>query len=512
MALSQDLRRTRPQQQELSQFWQSVGSDPNDIRLPSGFDRDSLGWEPGRVMSQEEVQKVWENLHTGYKDFGLDFNTYLNDPRSAIRQENGQYVYRPENVTDYWAGINDGNFGFADLAKGFLTTPSITAPLMALGGGILGMEGIIGSAAGQMGSSAFPTFLGDAAAGVGGAAAGAAGSLPANYWNMVADSGQIATDVAPGLWETAGQVANTLPPAEFGSSFAPTLTQGTTAAADLGWNLGMPTMSPGMAGTAAGAAALGGAATSFGGPLGNMVVDGAGNISQGLVDLGNSAVDLAPGTGGPGGTPPTNSTIPGQVARTTIGRLLSGQGGIDDYLAAIGLLGGTALGVKGAKDQQDATKELYDNFYKMGQPYRDSLSALNSNPSSFYSSPQYQGALDYGTQAVGKALSAKGGNPWGNETSKQAMLDFSGKFGLDAYNQRWNQLSSAGQLGLGATPGLGLANVQAQGGIPNAVGAGIAGLTTPTYNLGDIVGEDEVVARRRANEARRNSYPTWMNP
>jgi hypothetical protein len=458
MALSQDLRRTRPQQQELSQFWQSVGSDPNDIRLPSGFDRDSLGWEPGRVMSQEEVQKVWENLHTGYKDFGLDFNTYLNDPRSAIRQENGQYVYRPENVTDYWAGINDGNFGFADLAKGFLTTPSIMAPLMAIGGGILGAEGIIGSAAGQMGSSSFPTFLGDAAAGLGGEGLGSlAGMSDAQITDFFRQNG---------VQGVSGDAAHAYGGMSAGDEFLNTMSE----------------FVPGGQGAAEAAAAAG---------------------SWSPLDVTESVMPKP-------GTPGWNSY--GLGATSPIGRILSGQGNIDDYLGAAGLIGGTALGIKGANDQQDATKQLYDNFYGMGQPYRDSLATLNSNPSSFYSSPQYQGALDYGTQAVGKALSAKGGNPWGNETSKQAMLDFSGKFGLDAYNQRWNQLSSAGQLGLGATPGLGLANAQAQGGIPNAIGAGIAGLTTPTYNLGDIVGEDEIVARRRANEARRNSYPTWMNP
>jgi alpha-D-ribose 1-methylphosphonate 5-triphosphate synthase subunit PhnG len=81
-------------------------------------------------------------------------------------------------------------------------------------------------------------------------------------------------------------------------------------------------------------------------------------------------------------------------------------------------------------------------------------------------------------------------------------LDFSGKFGLDAYNQRWNQLSSAGQLGLGATPSLGLANVQAQGGTTNALGAGLAGLTTPSYSLEDIL--------KNRGTGYNSNY--WMNP
>lgn len=164
----------------------------------------------------------------------------------------------------------------------------------------------------------------------------------------------------------------------------------------------------------------------------------------------------------------------GSAASSALSRILGGNASTQDWLSLAGQLGSLGLGVYGANQQANATSDLYNRYFDMGAPYRASLQQLNDNPASFYSSPMFQGALQQGSDALSRSLSAKVGNPILNPTALQEMQNYTTRGSLDAYNQRWNQLASAGQLGVGQAAGLGSQAAAAQGGTANALGAGLS--------------------------------------
>lgn len=154
-------------------------------------------------------------------------------------------------------------------------------------------------------------------------------------------------------------------------------------------------------------------------------------------------------------------------------RFIDGTATTADWGDLIGRLGPSILGFLGANNQSNAQNDLYKEWLKLGEPYRNSLASLNADPISFYNSPHVQGALQHGTDAMARSLSAKVGNPILNPTALQEMQNYTTRGLMDMYNQRFGQLTTAGQLGLGAAAGMGQGAVNAQAGPYNAIGAGI---------------------------------------
>lgn len=156
-----------------------------------------------------------------------------------------------------------------------------------------------------------------------------------------------------------------------------------------------------------------------------------------------------------------------------LSRILGGNAGAGDWADLVGKIGPSLLGYLGASKQSDSQQNLYNDWLSLGKEYRDSLSALNKDPMSYYSSPQVQGALQQGSDILARSLSAKVGNPILNPTALQEMQNFTTRGLMDMYNNRFGQLTTAGQLGLGAASGMGQGAVNAQAGPYNAIGAGI---------------------------------------
>jgi len=213
-----------------------------------------------------------------------------------------------------------------------------------------------------------------------------------------------------------------------------------------------------------------------------MYPDGSSSVQQ----TGGVAPNLTTNTPTTSVTPPVTPSVPSASNAAALSKLLKDQFGIDIDPSTLGLTGDALsglLGLYGANQQSKSAENLYNQQLALGAPYRAELANLNSNPSSFYSSPMFQGALQQGSDAMARSLSAKVGNPILNPTALQSMQDYTTRGSLDAFNQRFNQLSSAGQLGLGAVPSLGTNAISAQGGVANALGAGIGSLTdnTPDY-------------------------------
>lgn len=245
-------------------------------------------------------------------------------------------------------------------------------------------------------------------------------------------------------------------------------------------------------------AAVGGAATGAG--LGLQAVNSLG-LPLSAAELGAGALGatgMPVPTEAPGLTqapaPVQNITTPGPLPGTTtvpagtmttgaagtgtsaLSQLLKSTLGIDVAPGTLDLIGkglGLGLGVYGANQQADASKSLADQYMSMGAPYRTSLAQLEANPEGFYKSPLVQGALQQGSDALARSLSAKVGNPILNPTALQEMQNFTTRGLLDAYNNRFSQLAGAGQLGVSQAAPLGVQANQAQGTTYNALGAGI---------------------------------------
>jgi hypothetical protein len=165
-----------------------------------------------------------------------------------------------------------------------------------------------------------------------------------------------------------------------------------------------------------------------------------------------------------------------QAAKTGLSKVLKDTLGIDVDSSTLDLIGkglGLGLGVYGADKQADAAKDLASQYMGMGAPYRAELANLNANPSSFYGSDIFQGALQQGSDALSRSLSAKVGNPILNPTALQEMQNYTTRGSLDAFNTRWNQLASAGQLGVSQAAPLGQQANAASGNTYNALGAGL---------------------------------------
>jgi hypothetical protein len=236
--------------------------------------------------------------------------------------------------------------------------------------------------------------------------------------------------------------------------------------------------------TAEGVAALGamgsagaGLGTGTTGALGALSLDAAGNIAPAVIapavsNLASAGTTLASGT-----TPAAGAAGAGTAATQATG--LSGllkSLGLDVSPSTLDLAGkllGTGLSVYASNQQADAAQNIANQYMNMGAPYRAELAKLNADPMSFYSSPMFQGALQQGSDALARSLSAKVGNPILNPTALQEMQNYTTRGSLDAYNQRFNQLSNAGQLGTGQAANLGSIANQAQGQTYNALGAGL---------------------------------------
>jgi hypothetical protein len=102
----------------------------------------------------------------------------------------------------------------------------------------------------------------------------------------------------------------------------------------------------------------------------------------------------------------------------------------------------TLLGREDAaiKRQQDAINWAR----QQGEPYRQQLSALLGNPSSFLQSEGVQSSVQQGTNALGRALSAKVGNPAGNMTAMGEMQNYATN---SLYDKLGAEITRLGQLG-----------------------------------------------------------------
>ena len=168
-----------------------------------------------------------------------------------------------------------------------------------------------------------------------------------------------------------------------------------------------------------------------------------------------AASTLIHGAPNPSGVPVGPGTIPG----------------------TLGTLGATALGVYGADQASDSYSGLSSEILAKYQPFLDQSLAWMKDPNAYFMGPG-KSALD----ANLAALSVHGNpatSPWALGTANEAAL------------KNWQQavlgFGNVGLGGTGAQANLGSQAINADSGVYNALGSGIANLTNPQPTILDLI-------------------------
>jgi len=169
--------------------------------------------------------------------------------------------------------------------------------------------------------------------------------------------------------------------------------------------------------------------------------------------------------------------------------ILKSLGLSDSDISTIGKLGAAGLGAYASNQQSNALAEQAAKFAEFGAPYRQQLASLQSDPGSFLSSPRVTSAVDQGTSAMARALSARDGNPTGSGRALQEMQNYATNSLYGQLTNRENQLANFGGLSNfdAAAPSANLASVQQTGNMYNAIGAGINDIFNPQPTYLDLI-------------------------
>lgn len=175
----------------------------------------------------------------------------------------------------------------------------------------------------------------------------------------------------------------------------------------------------------------------------------------------------------------------------------------EELTKLLGAFGPAALGALGAYQQGNTLKDLakqqdarWREMMGMGAPYRSKLADLYGNPNAFLSSQEVQVPVQQGTDALARSLSTKVGNPIGNPGAMSEIQNYAsnqlfgrlgqekdrlaGFGGLSAYNQAG---ASGGNNSLQAQ----MAGMNADSGIWNSIGSGLANYFNPPSSLESIL-------------------------
>jgi len=237
-----------------------------------------------------------------------------------------------------------------------------------------------------------------------------------------------------------------------------------------------------LGGVGAGAGATGTEAASTFGAGGEFAGAGASNagiagttLAEQSAGIGSgSAAGTAAGTGvgtGVGGTAVTGAGT--AATGTALQRILDGSGTTQDYLTLAGQVAPSLLGMHASNEQTDALTRLADRNFEIGAPFRSRLAEISEDPNLFYDSPQAKQA----TESVLRRLSATHGNVAGSPYGQALTIDaLAGQFG-----QERDRLANFGGLTAfnQAAPGSATAAIGSQANFFNALGGGIADVTTP---------------------------------
>lgn len=460
--------------------------------LFSGALGDLPAFRPGTVLSQEEVAQMLPLLmNPDYiKGAPTSAEEYFGDPRAAIKIENGQFVWRPDQMQGDWESSIGGNYGL-DTLKGFISSPGVQVMASALGGG--GLSSFL-NVAGQAASTATDNPIYKQLTGLLNLANGVY-----NNWDSISNfaqdpignlsklnpfggdgavTGGYTDTYSPGTFSNAMTDAGTFSPMSSLEDMTSAITSGATPAVSTG-GVGDFALTDSGLGAALGlpagglAAILGGTGMTIPGTLGNIALDAAGNQINTGVNLGNSAQTAVPGLGSDVGSSGAGAATASSAASELLKKL-----GLDVSPGMLDLIGkglGAGIGLLGSNAQSDALQKLYNDTTAQRAPFLNKAVGYLNNPDSFYTSPEATGAAN----ATMRALSTKFGNPG---TSPTAQSLATGAL-YDRYSNAVNSLGSLGLSGQGIQANLG-SQIASMSGQPYAIGGNLIGsMTSPSMGM-----------------------------
>ena len=169
------------------------------------------------------------------------------------------------------------------------------------------------------------------------------------------------------------------------------------------------------------------------------------------------------------------------------------SGGTNNELTLAKLLGAgipAGLGAYASSNQTDKLTELANKYSAMGQPYRDRLSALYANPSTFLNSDAVRIPVQQGTDMLARSLSTRG-NPTGSGNALTELQRYSSGQLYDRLGQEKDRLSGFGGLSAysGAAPQAATNAIGSSANTYNAIGAGAADIFNPkpANSLADLI-------------------------
>jgi len=84
-----------------------------------------------------------------------------------------------------------------------------------------------------------------------------------------------------------------------------------------------------------------------------------------------------------------------------------------------GNLGGAGLGLFGQLFNRNQQNQAYNDYYNIGAPYRDRLSAITNDPNLYYNSPEAQSLANQSDRRYSSVV----GNPAGSGTAQAGALE-----------------------------------------------------------------------------------------
>jgi len=391
-----------------------------------------------------------------------DYYEYLYGPGVTQETINGEIFFKTPNGADaYLPG---------------------TSPLQYNPPPSMGSQLTLGALAAMAGAGLFGGGAGGAAAATEGAGGAALGELGSGAFNMAVPELGL-TGASSSLAPTGGVLGSGTAGLAGGSAFYPAadaLALGTTGLTGAGvtgplsfGEIAQPELGSGMMGN-----------TSV------STVPTGGELGSGASAVPGAESVFPAGSGTAATTGATAATTAANAASTgsALSRIMDGTATTADYTSLAGILGSTGLGILGANQQADASRDVADKYLAMGAPYRDRLAASYAPGFSMADQPDFMNALDIGANAAARATSAKVGNPVDNPGAYAEMQKYiSGSLALPQLNTYRSQLGSFGQLGTAVAGANDTSAANQTGSMYNALGYGLGNLTQPQDSLSELL-------------------------
>ena len=151
-----------------------------------------------------------------------------------------------------------------------------------------------------------------------------------------------------------------------------------------------------------------------------------------------------------------------------------------------------AIGAYGASEQAQAYRDMAQKYLDIGAPSRSRFEASFAPGFSMANEPGYADALALTTKETLHQLSPNTGNPSMSPNAwEQTLKDVNAKFAFPALDNYRRLNAGAGGLAAlnSSAPGADANAIKAQGGVYDALGAGVADVFNPPKSLADILRE-----------------------